>query len=1086
MKIISLKFKNINSLAGESEINFSAPKFTDNGLFAITGKTGSGKSSILDAIALALYGKTPRVEITGQSNDVMTRGTNDCYSEIVFEVGGNIWKSSWKQERTRTGNLRRVNRQIADSTNKILVDQVRSCDSKIIEILGLTFEQFTKVIMLAQGSFTAFLQANKNEKGELLEQITGTEIYAEISRKVFERNKFEKEKLEKILVELGAIKIISEEEIDNLNREIADYITQKKQIDNDLEIIETAKKWIIDLEKLIRQVFEAKQKIPELEQKVEGAAKIFQQSETMFVAAKSEKENSEKILVKVRELDVKISEKDKSLAIITQNITELEKIKNNLSREIENSHKNLKEKQNSLQQKEDWGIKNEKYKPLIEQFSVIENQNYEVSSLLTDLNTKKSELESAKKDLETKISIYKKSLTVFAEKEKSLIEKEKELKTKKEDLATLLSGKDINVYHIDKEKIIKFGALIKELIGIENEISENYKDIEKQQDIITSSEKSEKELSLKILNNKNVLENIKNQIDLLYKNKTFQSLEEHRKSLEDGKPCPLCGALEHPYSLGNEPKIDNKETELENLKKQEQQISKTYQQDEKILTKSVSDKENALTNKEKAENHLIEIMKKRETILNELKTVKPEFSIPDTENKFNFLKDIHKKMQDEYIHINTLIIKATESEKYLKKIQEEEIPSLQQVKQTSEKSKTDAETNQKLSEQNLENKTKLLDESDKKYKEKNSALLEIFHNYEVANIETLKKCLTDWNNNISAIENIKEQINNLENTLVLKKSEFENNQTQLTNKLSEKQEIVLEKQTFSTERNNLFGEKRVEQEEKRLKELLENAETTKTSAENSKNSAITELAKNQAIISEKEKELSVKQAENITEKTLEELQVEYAEKKPQSDQLSEKIGANNQALNFNNENLQQNSKKIEEKELQQRSCEKWGRLNELIGSHDGQKYRDFAQALTFEHLTGLANSQLQKMSERYVLKRVGDATNPFDLAVIDKFQNYEERTAQNLSGGEKFIVSLSLALGLSKMASKNMKIDTMFIDEGFGTLDSDYLDVALSALSNLHNEGKLIGVISHLTELKERIATHIEVIPDGKGYSRIG
>jgi len=116
---------------------------------------------------------------------------------------------------------------------------------------------------------------------------------------------------------------------------------------------------------------------------------------------------------------------------------------------------------------------------------------------------------------------------------------------------------------------------------------------------------------------------------------------------------------------------------------------------------------------------------------------------------------------------------------------------------------------------------------------------------------------------------------------------------------------------------------------------------------------------------------------------------------------------------------------------------------------------------------------------------VGDVANPFELSVIDNFQNSEERTAQNLSGGEKFIVSLSLALGLANMASKNMRIDTMFIDEGFGTLDSDYLDVALSALSNLQNEGKLIGVISHLSELKERIATHIEVVPLGNGYSRI-
>ena len=221
MKILNLKFKNINSLAGEWEIDFTKSEFTDNGIFAITGKTGAGKSSILDAISLALYGRTPRVDITGQSNDVMTRNTGDCYSEIMFEVEGKIWTSSWKQERARKkagGKLQQVERVIADENKNIVADKISikgakknedemTVNEKIEKIIGLNFEQFTKVILLAQGSFAAFLQADKNDKGELLEQITGTEIYGEISRKVYERNKNEKEKLDKILVEIGAIKM---------------------------------------------------------------------------------------------------------------------------------------------------------------------------------------------------------------------------------------------------------------------------------------------------------------------------------------------------------------------------------------------------------------------------------------------------------------------------------------------------------------------------------------------------------------------------------------------------------------------------------------------------------------------------------------------------------------------------------------------------------------------------------------------------------------------------------------------------------------------------------------------------------------
>ncbi|MCX8473914.1 MAG: AAA family ATPase, partial [Sediminibacterium sp.] len=166
MKILNLKLKNINSLYGENEIDFTKPVFTNDGLFAITGKTGAGKSSILDAITLALFGRTPRVDISGSENAVMTRGEKDCYAEITFEINGKKWKSSWKQERTRTGTLKPVHRLISDFENKIIADQVRTCDLEIVNILGLSFEQFTKVILLAQGSFAAFLQAEQKEKGK--------------------------------------------------------------------------------------------------------------------------------------------------------------------------------------------------------------------------------------------------------------------------------------------------------------------------------------------------------------------------------------------------------------------------------------------------------------------------------------------------------------------------------------------------------------------------------------------------------------------------------------------------------------------------------------------------------------------------------------------------------------------------------------------------------------------------------------------------------------------------------------------------------------------------------------------------------
>jgi len=168
---------------------------------------------------------------------------------------------------------------------------------------------------------------------------------------------------------------------------------------------------------------------------------------------------------------------------------------------------------------------------------------------------------------------------------------------------------------------------------------------------------------------------------------------------------------------------------------------------------------------------------------------------------------------------------------------------------------------------------------------------------------------------------------------------------------------------------------------------------------------------------------------------------------------------------------------------QSNECLRWDELHQIIGSADGKKFRNFAQGLTFEMLTTQANRQLRKLTDRYLLVR--DALQPLELSVIDNYQAGEIRSTKNLSGGESFIVSLSLALGLSQMASRNVRVDSLFLDEGFGTLDEDALETALETLAGLRQDGKLIGVISHVAALKERIGTQIQVIPETGGRSSI-
>ncbi|MBL0721677.1 MAG: nuclease sbcCD [Sulfurovum sp.] len=160
-------------------------------------------------------------------------------------------------------------------------------------------------------------------------------------------------------------------------------------------------------------------------------------------------------------------------------------------------------------------------------------------------------------------------------------------------------------------------------------------------------------------------------------------------------------------------------------------------------------------------------------------------------------------------------------------------------------------------------------------------------------------------------------------------------------------------------------------------------------------------------------------------------------------------------------------------------------MQELIGSSNGAKFAKFAQGITLDQLIELANHHLRILNQRYILIRSKEDRDLLEISIIDTFQADSIRSVSTLSGGESFIVSLSLALGLSELASQKISIDSLFLDEGFGTLDEENLDMALNALNRLQSQGKMVGVISHIEALKERIPLQIRVIANGDGTSKV-
>ena len=480
MKILKLKLKNINSLAGENEIDFTNPVFTREGLFAITGKTGAGKTSILDAISLAFYGKPARLgPTTVGENDIMTRGETDCYAEVTFEVAGKQWKSSWKQALNKNGNLRPVERHIADHTDRIVADRITSCNAQIVEILGLTFEQFTKVILRAQGSFAAFLNADKNKKGTLLEQITGTAIYAEISGKVFEQNRLEKEKPDRILIELSAISILSEAQISQLKEEIAALEIERDQANAHLYNLEAAQRWLAEIADLEKRIHQAKESLPVLEEQVASALGEYVHTENTLNRITEERAKLEPVFNQVRELDSESSEKTKLLARIRAEIGQIQKAIEHAGKALAENKTTLENFQASLREKQQWANDNAKYEQLVTDFSTIEERHQFLLKARTNMEQIAARIDALYAQLIITKTSQESANKSFTEAQEKVNTQSNALKSKRAQLAEILDGREVIHLYDEKEKLNALQLRINRLIEIENVLSGNHNKSEK-------------------------------------------------------------------------------------------------------------------------------------------------------------------------------------------------------------------------------------------------------------------------------------------------------------------------------------------------------------------------------------------------------------------------------------------------------------------------------------------------------------------------------------------------------------------------------------------------------------------------------
>jgi len=1215
MRILGIRFKNLNSLTGEWHVDFTHPDYSSNGILAITGPTGSGKTTILDAICLGLYGRTPRLDkVTKSSNEIMSRQSGECFAEVTFETQKGRYRCHWSQYRARKrsdGALQQAKHEIADAdSGSVLESKINQVGEFIEKATGMDFERFTRSMLLAQGGFAVFLQAPPNDRAPILEQITGTEIYSRISVKVHERRTGEREKLELLQDELKRIQVLSEDEERELQSGLKERQRQETELTGKMKEMGKALAWIegmVALEKELgeldkkqqdfekrRQEFDPESKkleksrkalslegdyrgvaalraeqdnetkelngaiviLPEKDRACAETLTIKQAAENTLNEARAGQQSEGEAIKKVRDLDARLSEQKKQVEEKAKAIGDLEKQGRVYKSQIENGEQELKKTRTALEAVHDYQAKHAVDAALLTSLTAIDRG----FALLHDSEAKHikicEELSAAVRKKESALAAFNKSEADYEKSRKELDTGQSELKRLTDEITAILKGRGISQWHAET-------ATLKDRERLLIQTVETIERIDKTNAVLDGLKTSIEILkagNVKLLDEiksctdrKMILEKdittLETQVALLSR---IRNLEEERKQLEDGKPCPLCGAIDHPYAQGNVPVLNEAEAELKKTKNEFKKVSEKLSKLEAGQVKAITDIRHA--EKEMGEKKAsLDIDEKQCTdalLKLNIEAVPKERAVK--------VREYLAGVQERIIETSGIIAAAEEKSKK-EKLAQTSLEKIREKFDNSGKALQDAKLKRETAgldhERLIKECASLLEETQKA---RNAALKDVepfgVSQIPVDNLDAVLKDLTarrnTWQTKSDEKTAKEKKINELNAGIEKNNALLSNIDADLAARRKNHDDLKMEYESLCGSRRELFGEKNADQEEKRLVDAMDKAgkalekalekygqiekeigalkekidllkgnigrrATELTAAEQNlmariktagfedesdylssrlreedrehladkEKSLIREKTEIDARRKDKSEALVSEREKNLTDQSAEALKKNISACDSEHRKINLDIGGIIKSLSDNEKLREKQQERIKNIEAQKKECARWDDLHELIGSADGKKFRNFAQGLTFEMMTAHANRQLRKMSDRYLLIR--DSSQPLELNVIDNYQAGEIRSTKNLSGGESFIVSLALALGLSHMASRNVRVDSLFLDEGFGTLDDDALETAIETLAGLQQDGKLIGVISHVTALKERISTQIQVIPETGGRSTL-
>ena len=1155
MKILRLRLKNLNSLKGEWNIDFTKPPFADNCLFAITGPTGAGKSTLLDAICLALYHQTPRLKIiSAADNDIMTRHTADCLAEVEFEVKGAVYRAFWSQRRSRDkadGALQAPKVELAavaaNGDGTILSTQSNDKLKRIAEITGLDFPRFTKSMLLAQGGFAAFLNASANERAELLEELTGSEIYGEISRKVFEQARDAKNQLDQLKARADGMELLSAEQRAEMELAVSRLDSQLSEVQLKHQATQNQRQWRLDLAQSEQETRSAASKLAEANTALELAA-----PELRRLADSEPAETLKLVHLTWQQADVACQQSTGELKALRVQHASLqsEHIQQHhnaqrLSAEIaEQAQGQLQQIQAERRQIDEFCAAHPQRAQLGERLGVWRQQFEQSDKLQLDLAAQqKSALQLEKQQQEGAQAVAKQTLAVDAE-NKAKTAADKALQSAQTEQNQRLAGQTLaelrqrwqteqsglNRWQQLETLAQRQRELATQQTTLASQLQQGQVKIAAQEAALTSLRNQHKELNAQVADKQKLLD----------QERRIQSLEAHRQQLQAGAECPLCGSAEHPAIAAyqaldvsaTEAGLKEKQAALEALLQKglqakadhaaSQATQKEWQAQQEKTTQEISRCQAQWSelivqipaNPLRANDwQSSETLKSgRSAAEQTLATLAQGLKAADAgELALNLAR---KTANDHSLSLQTAI---------------SQLGSLQQVVQANQTRQAElqlslqtrlqelAELNTRLSSTLAEAGYERLNEAAHWLEERNSEWLHWQkaqrRKQELAEAQTKQQAgyeaaqtqaslwaerwqllrSTTKNDNFFETEITDDPASTLlrcnaeTNRLTQALAALEGRQTQLENSLAQQQKALNEAAANwqSTLAASPFADLAAfiaalltVEEKQGLTQLKNTRQQAQQQAE-----AVLKATQAKCLLIEKSQPLPNPPLPGVIA-AMEELEARLLALETDRRTLSEQLGAQRALLSSDEQRRISQQALFAQITAQTSETDIWQRLDSLIGSARGDKFRKFAQGLTLDHLLHLANRHLARLHGRYLLRR--KATGELELDIVDGWQGDAARDTRTLSGGESFLVSLALALALSDLVSHKTSIDSLFLDEGFGTLDADTLEIALSALDSLNASGKMIGIISHVEGLKERIPAQIKVDKGGSvGHSRL-